>query len=104
MLRPVLICVGLPLFLARTASAVREHGCLGVFDALNAHATMRLASTDLALSLRLVLVWMRRDARDLALPFGRHAAVTVAFGVAGPLVYLLHREWSGAAAQVSRRA
>jgi hypothetical protein len=104
MLRPALICVVLLLFLALSANAVREHGYLGVFEALNVSAATRLALTDLVLSLGLVLLWMRGDARDLALPFWRYAAVTVALGVAGPLAYLLHREWSGAAAQVSRRA
>ena len=44
------------------------------------------------LSLTLVLVWMRQDAEERALPFWPYAVVTVALGVAGPLAYLIYRE------------
>jgi hypothetical protein len=98
MLRCAVIGLVLLLFLVLSANAVRVHGYLGVFEAMNANAATRLAFIDLSLSLCLVLLWMRRDARDLALPFWRYVSVTVALGVAGPLAYLLHRELRGALA------
>jgi len=43
------------------------------------------------LSLGLVLTWMALDARETGLPYLPYLAVTLLFGVAGPLAYLVHR-------------
>ena len=89
---------------ALTVQATLVHGYLGVFEALAANAATRLAFVDLSLSLGLVLLWMWGDAHERALPFWGYALVTLAFGVAGPLAYLLHRELQRAPARVAQRA
>jgi hypothetical protein len=64
----------------------------------------RLAFVDLSLSLGLVLVWMRHDAGERALPFWPYAVITLAVGVAGPLAYPTHRELRAARVTSLQRA
>ena len=104
MLRLALLSLALFAFSALTVEATLEHGYLGVFEAMGANAATRLGFVDLTLSLGLVLLWMWSDARGRALPFWTYALVTLAFGVAGPLAYLIHRELQHAPARVAQRA
>jgi hypothetical protein len=56
---------------------------------------------------RLVLLWMRTDARETGTPFAPHLLVTpLAIGMAGPLAYPVHRALRrrGEASVVSGRA
>jgi hypothetical protein len=102
-MRLALLCLVLLGFSALTVHATLEHGYLGVFQAMGANAATRLGFVDLSLSLGLVLLWMRRDAGDRALPFWSYALVTLTLGVAGPLAYLIHRELQGAPAAAAQR-
>jgi hypothetical protein len=103
-MRLALLTVVLLAFSALTVHATLAHGYLGVFEALAANAATRLAFVDLSLSLGLVLLWMRRDAGERALPFWPYAVATLALGVAGPLGYLIHRELQHAPARAVQRA
>jgi hypothetical protein len=91
-MRIALLSSVLLVFVALTIEATAAFGYLGVFEAMWSNAATRLAFVDLSLSLGLVLVWMRQDASERALPFWSYAAITLAVGVAGPLAYLIHRE------------
>jgi TRAP-type uncharacterized transport system fused permease subunit len=89
--RTFLILDVLVVFLGLTVYALETVGYLGFFEqALSSPATI-LLSVDLVLSLLLVLVWMRNDSKTSGIPFAPYAVITLAFGVAGPLAYLLHR-------------
>jgi hypothetical protein len=79
-------------FLALTGYVVWEHGYLGFFELATANTATMLLGLDLVITLTLVLAWMWNDAQEhgtTALPF---ALVTLAFGAAGPLLYLIFRE------------
>jgi hypothetical protein len=104
MLRLALLSLVLLAFAVLTVEATLVHGYLGVFEAMAANAATRLAFVDLTLSLGLVLLWMWGDARGRALPFWAYAVVTLAFGVAGPLAYLIHRELRHAPARAVQNA
>jgi hypothetical protein len=103
-MRLALLVLVLFAFSALTVHATLEHGYLGVFEAMGANSATRLGFVDLSLSLGLVLLWMRRDAGDRALPFWPYVLVTLALGVAGPLAYLVHRELQHAPARAAQRA
>ena len=91
-MRLALLALAFLVFIAVEIAAIATFGYLGVFEALISNAATRLGFLDLVLSLTLVLVWMRQDAEERALPFWPYAVVTVALGVAGPLAYLFYRE------------
>jgi hypothetical protein len=91
-MRITLLALAFLVFVAVEIAAIATFGYLGVFEALASNAATRLGLLDLVLSLTLVLIWMRQDAEERALPFWPYAVVTVALGVAGPLAYLIYRE------------
>ena len=103
-MRIALLSLVLLVFVALTIEATAAFGYIGVFEAMASNTATRLGFVDLSLSLGLVLVWMRQDAGERALPFWPYAAVTLAVGVAGPLAYLIHRELRGASAAAVQRA
>ena len=79
-------------FAGLTAYVVYQHGYLGFFELAMANWATRLLSLDLVIALGIVAVWMYRDARDRGRSFAPYAVITLLFGAAGPLVYLLGRE------------
>jgi hypothetical protein len=92
-LRVFLACV-LAVFLGLTGLAVVEHGYLGFFEQVAASSATRLLMLDLVIALSLILVWMWRDAQRRGasgLSIAPYALVTLFFGAAGPLLYLLRR-------------
>jgi hypothetical protein len=103
-MRIALLSLVLLGFVALEVEAVAAFGYLGVFEALAANAATRLGCVDLVLSLGLVLIWMRQDASERALPFWPYAAITLCLGVAGPLTYLIHRELQTARTTSPQRA
>jgi hypothetical protein len=92
MSKPVAIGITLASFGALTLRALDVHGYLGFFGALLASPAGILAIADLVIALSLAAVWMWSDARERELPFWPYFALTLVFGSAGPLAYLLHRE------------
>jgi hypothetical protein len=78
-------------FAALSAYAVYEHGYVGIFEMLLASPAGWLAMADLTIALGLVLAWMWSDARDRGAAFFPFAALTLALGSVGPLLYLILR-------------
>jgi len=79
-------------FLALTAYVLATAGLGGFYrEALSSPATA-LMGLDLVIALGLILVWMRSDARATGTPFLPYLGVTLLVGVAGPLLYGIHRE------------
>jgi len=81
------------LFLAYTLWVIATVGYVDFFrQALSSPVGIQLV-IDLVLSLTLALTWMRGDAKTSGVPFAPYLVVTLVLGSAGPLGYLLHREW-----------
>lgn len=82
-------------FTALTGYAVYEVGYLGFFELAVANWATRVLFLDLVIALSLITVWMARDARERhgsATAITPYAIVTLLFGAAGPLLYLIQRE------------
>jgi hypothetical protein len=80
-------------FLAQTIRALADHSYLGFFMIANANSATQLMMLDLVLALGLFSVWMVVDARKRGGSYLPFLAVTLLFGVAGPLLYLATRGW-----------
>ncbi len=83
-------------FGAMTTIVLVEHGYLGFFVLISANSATRLMGFDLVISLGLILTWMVIDARQRQTRVLPYAIVTLFFGAAGPLAYLIVREASRA--------
>ncbi len=90
--RQLLFSALLVPFLALTGYVLATAGMTGFYAAMLANASTLLAGVDLSISLGLILAWMGVDSRTTHTPWLPYAAVTLAIGVAGPLLYLIHRE------------
>jgi hypothetical protein len=86
-----LLAILLP-YLALASYVLATAGLAGFYAEMTRSASTGLAGVDLAISLTLVLLWMHADSRTTRAPFAPYLAVTLAIGVAGPLLYLIHRE------------
>lgn len=89
-----LVSLALILFLVSTVRVLVEHSYLGFFLIANANSATQLMLADLTIALSLVAIWMVRDARGQGKSFVPHLFITLMFGVAGPLSYLLTRSGS----------
>ncbi len=89
--RKILFSAVLVAFAALTLEAVVAHGYLGFFELALANRATQLLALDLVITLSLVAVWMVMDARKRQTSVVPYLAVTLAFGAAGPLLYLLRR-------------
>ena len=87
----ILLSIVLAAFLGLTVVAVAAHGYLGFFQLAMANWATRLLFVDLVIALTLISVWMYFDARERGASFLPYALVTLTFGVAGPLLYLIRR-------------
>lgn len=92
MSKPVAFGIVLACFGILTAHAIDVHGYLGFFETLASSAAGVTAFADLAIALSLVMLWMWSDSQERELPFLPYVLITLAFGSAGPLAYLIHRE------------
>jgi hypothetical protein len=79
-------------FAALTAVAFEEFGLPGFLAALNANSVIHQVFTDLVIALSIATWFIRRDARELGLPWLPYLGVTLLLGSFGPLAYLIHRE------------
>jgi len=103
-MRIALLSLVLIGFVAFEIEAIAAFGYVGVFEAMASNAATRLGFVDLVIALGLVLLWIRQDAGERALPFWPYAALTLALGSVGPLAYLVHRELHGARVTSPQRA
>jgi MFS superfamily sulfate permease-like transporter len=78
-------------FSALTAYAVYQHGYAGFFELLFANWATATVFVDLCIALALIIAWMWRDARRRGLSPLPYAALTLALGSVGPLLYLIRR-------------
>lgn len=92
MSKPVAFGIVLALFGILTAHAIDVHGYVGFFETLASSAAGVTAFADLAIALSLVMLWMWNDSYERELPLLPYVLLTLAFGSAGPLAYLIHRE------------
>ena len=90
--RQVLLWSVFLAFLGLTVWTVAEVGYLGFFEVAASNWVGRLLFVDLTISLSLVLVWMYLDAKERGNAFAPYALVTLLFGAAGPLLYLIRRK------------
>lgn len=80
-------------FVGQTFRALADHSYAGFFMIANANSATSLMMLDLVLALGLFAIWMVRDARRRQGSYLPFIAVTLLFGVAGPLLYLVTRGW-----------
>ena len=81
-------------FLALTAWALAEVGLAGLREAVTFSAMTILLSVDLVLALAVAMGWMVADARRRGRAWAPFVLLTLCTGSAGPLLYLIVREWS----------
>ncbi len=93
--KQILLWLVLIDFAALTAYAVMQHGYLGFFELAMANWATRLLFVDLCIALSLIAVWMVRDAHERGASFWPYLVLTLSFGAAGPLLYLIRREATG---------
>jgi len=90
--RQIVYAALLAPFLTLTAYVLATVGFEGFYrEALSSPATA-LMGLDLAIALGAILAWMWGDARSTGTPFLPYLGVTLLVGVAGPLLYGIHRE------------
>jgi hypothetical protein len=95
--RQIVYAAVLVPFLSLTAYVLATAGMLGFYREMLRSASTLLAGADLVISLSLLLFWMSRDTQRSGTPFAPYAVITLAIGIAGPLLYLIHREARSAA-------
>ena len=91
MWKTVVLTALLALFLFATVQVLYEHSYLGFFLMAGANSATRLMMWDLVIALSLASFWMVSDARGRQRTFIPFLAITLLFGVAGPLLYLITR-------------
>lgn len=82
------------LFLAMTGEVLYEHGYLGFFAIAVSNSATQLMMFDLVIALTLVTLWMVEDANakgKSVVPVVPFVLITLFFGAAGPLLYLITR-------------
>jgi hypothetical protein len=98
----ILIGIVLAVFGFESAYAIYHYGYVGFFQEIMKSYAAQLAVFDLVIALSLVTVWMWNDARARGTSFWPYAALTLAFGSVGPLLYLFRREGARHAAASGR--
>jgi hypothetical protein len=90
--RVLLLSIALAAFAVLTVEAIIAHGYVGFVELAMANWATRTLSADLVISLSLITWWMVVDARERGRAFLPYVLVTLTFGAAGPLLYLIRRE------------
>ncbi len=80
------------LFLAMTGVVLYEHGYLGFFAIASSNSATQLMMFDLVISLTLITIWMVGDASEKGKAVVPFVLITLLFGAAGPLLYLITRK------------
>ena len=79
-------------FMALTLEALYQYGFVGLFEAIFSSLPATLCLVDLTIALSLALIWMARDAKDTGISPLPYMLLTIGFGSAGVLLYLIRRE------------
>ena len=90
----IVLALCLVEFLGLTSYAIYTVGYLGFFAAAAANAATLTLSYDVVLALSLISIWMWKDARERGASFAPYLVITLLLGSAGPLLYLIRREWT----------
>jgi hypothetical protein len=85
----MIIALTLLLFAFQTVRVLLGEGYIGFFEAANINEATRLMFLDLVIMLTLVAAWMCKDAAVSGRTVWPYLLVTLLFGSAGPLLYLL---------------
>ncbi|MEZ5649561.1 MAG: DUF2834 domain-containing protein [Burkholderiaceae bacterium] len=93
----ILLIVVLAAFGALSGYAMLEVGYFGIFAAGLADAGGLQLLVDLVIACTLAMIWMVDDARHRGRTVWPYLVLTLFAGSFGPLLYLLHREWTRAA-------
>ncbi len=91
-------------FVALTALVLVEHGYLGFFELALANRATQLLAFDLVVCLGLVALWMWRDAQARGAHVASYLVISLLFGAAGPLLYLIARERQTTGEPIPQRA
>src|SRR5215469_10461405 len=86
-----------------TAYAVYLYGYVGFFREVTSNAASLTLLVDLVISLAIILVYMRNDAREHSISVLPYLLLALAFGSVGPLLYLVRR-FGDAMLNLSRNA
>jgi hypothetical protein len=89
--KKVTLALVLVVFLTLTAKVLHEYGYLEFFSIAGSNSATQLLMLDLVISLTLITIWMVGDAARNGRAFVPFVLITLFFGVAGPLGYLLTR-------------
>lgn len=76
-------------FLVFTAHVLIEYGFVGFYTQVAQNTATLLAFTDLAIALTILMGWMVMDARRTGRNPAAFILITLAIGIAGPLLYML---------------
>lgn len=82
-------------FLTLTGYVLFRYGPIGWVEPLLANPATILISVDLVIALSCLAGWMVVDARRRGVSPLPYLVVTLLTGSAGPLLYLIGREWAG---------
>lgn len=88
-MKRIVLTIVLIAFLALTASAVWQHGYLGIFTSQFETLAGMQVRVDLVIAVSLFLVWMWQDAKAAGRNPWPWLLLTLVSGSIGPLVYLL---------------
>ncbi|MBM3787217.1 MAG: DUF2834 domain-containing protein [Acidobacteria bacterium] len=86
-----ILCTVLAGFLLLSGVVVSQHGYWGFYGWALHNSATKLLFIDLVLSLALIGVWIAADAKESKINAVPYLLLTLALGVAGPLLYLLRR-------------
>lgn len=76
-------------FLVLTGYVLVEYGFTGFYLEVTQNAATLLAFTDLAIALTILMGWMVMDARRTGRNPTGYILITLAIGIAGPLLYMI---------------
>jgi hypothetical protein len=85
------LAVVLADFMALNLYVVYEYGLAGLFDSIFSSWAGTALFVDLCIALSLITVWLWRDARSCGMSPIPYVLLTLSFGSAGPLLYLIRR-------------
>ncbi|HJU43918.1 MAG TPA: DUF2834 domain-containing protein [Vicinamibacterales bacterium] len=87
--RPILLAAALVIFIYQTLVVLTGMGYAGFIASIGLNEATKLTFLDLAISLLLIMGWMWQDAAARRRNVIPYLVITVLFGSAGPLLYLL---------------